>query len=153
MMKFSDTIQKLVDMSLLPIKYLQFLMTKLGNIISDLTDFSSEYTTEENIQKLRSELGGLEREEHIRNNIPTKIELVRNSLYRNILSSNKKFSKEKETILRKYYKIAPYIFDLGSREELSLETFNAKEVARIMVELLYLKKDELDKVDGGLPVI
>ena len=62
-------------------------------------------------------------------------------------------TEDKEAIIKKYYKIVPYIFELGYRRELSLETFNAKEVAKIMVELLYLKKDELDKVDGGLPVV
>ena len=56
-------------------------------------------------------------------------------------------------ILKKYQKIVPYVFDLGGRAELHSENFDAKRTAKIIVEILYLKKDELDKVDGGLPVI
>ena len=39
----------------------------------------------------------------------------------------------------------PAYFDYLSRD--------AKRVANIIKEILYLKKDELDKVDGGLPVV
>ena len=49
-------------------------------------------------------------------------------------------------------KIIPYIYALASRSELSKTTFDAKRVANVIKEILFLKKDELDKVDGGLPV-
>ncbi len=120
-------------------------------IWSALTDFSCVYTSQENMQKLSGELHELGKREH--DGILTKNDIIRDSLYRNIFFSDRKFPKDKEAIIKKYYKIVPYIFELGYRRELSLETFNAKEVAKIMVELLYLKKDELDKVDGGLPVV
>ena len=79
--------------------------------------------------------------------------MIADFLYTSILDSSRKYPKDIEKILKKYQKIVPYVFDLGGRAELYSENFDAKRTAKIIVEILFLKKDELDKVDGGLPVI
>ena len=118
-----------------------------------LFDFSSVYLTQENISKLRKELFRLNTEEHKNSDIDTKTIIIADFLYTSILDSCRKYPKNIEKILKKYQKIVPYVFDLGGRAELHSENFDAKRTAKIIVEILYLKKDELDKVDGGLPVI
>ena len=118
-----------------------------------LFDFSSVYLTQENISKLRKELFRLNTEEHKNSDIDTKTIIIADFLYTSILDSCRKYPKDIEKILKKYQKIVPYVFDLGGRAELHSENFDAKRTAKIIVEILYLKKDELDKVDGGLPVI
>ena len=109
--------------------------------------------TQENISKLRKELFRLNTEEHKNSDIDTKTIIIADFLYTSILDSCRKYPKDIEKILKKYQKIVPYVFDLGGRAELHSENFDAKRTAKIIVEILYLKKDELDKVDGGLPVI
>ena len=118
-----------------------------------LFDFSSVYLTQENISKLRKELFRLNTEEHKNSDIDTKTIIIADFLYTSILDSCRKYPKDIEKILKKYQKIVPYVFDLGGRAELHSENFDAKRTAKIIVEILYLKKDELDKVDDGLPVI
>ncbi len=118
-----------------------------------LFDFSSVYLTQENISKLRKELFRLNTEEHKNSDIDTKTIIIADFLYTSILDSCRKYPKDIEKILKKYQKIVPYVFDLGGRAELHSENFDAKRTAKIIVEILLLKKDELDKVDGGLPVI
>ena len=118
-----------------------------------LFDFSSVYLTQENISKLRKELFRLNTEEHKNSDIDTKTIIIADFLYTSILDSCRKYPKNIEKILKKYQKIVPYVFDLGGRAELHSENFDAKRTAEIIVEILLLKKDELDKVDGGLPVI
>ena len=118
-----------------------------------LFDFSSVYLTQENISKLRKELFRLNTEEHKNSDIDTKTIIIADFLYTSILDSSRKYPKDIEKILKKYQKIVLYIFDLGGRAELHSENFDAKRTAKIIVEILLLKKDELDKVDGGLPVI
>ena len=118
-----------------------------------LSDFSSVYLTQENISKLRKELFRLNTEEHKNSDIDTKTIIIADFLYTSILDSCRKYPKDIEKILKKYQKIVPYVFDLGGRAELHSENFDAKRTAKIIVEILLLKKDELDKVDGGLPVI
>ena len=118
-----------------------------------LFDFSSVYLTQENISKLRKELFRLNTEEHKNSDIDTKTIIIADFLYTSILDSSRKYPKDIEKILKKYQKIVPYVFDLGGRAELHSENFDAKRTAKIIVEILLLKKDELDKVDGGLPVI
>ena len=122
-------------------------------ILYSLFDFSSVYLTQENISKLRKELFRLNTEEHKNSDIDTKTIIIADFLYTSILDSSRKYPKDIEKILKKYQKIVPYVFDLGGRAELHSENFDAKRTAKIIVEILYLKKDELDKVDGGLPVI
>ena len=119
----------------------------------NLFDFSSVYLTQENVSKLRKELFRLNTEEHKNSDIDTKTIIIADFLYTSILDSCRKYPKDIEKILKKYQKIVPYVFDLGGRAELHSENFDAKRTAKIIVEILYLKKDELDKVDGGLPVI
>ena len=118
-----------------------------------LFDFSSVYLTQENISKLRKELFRLNTEEHKNSDIDTKTIIIADFLYTSILDSCRKYPRDIEKILKKYQKIVPYVFDLGGRAELHSENFDAKRTAKIIVEILYLKKDELDKVDDGLPVI
>ena len=118
-----------------------------------LFDFSSVYLTQENISKLRKELFRLNTEEHKNSDIDTKTIIIADFLYTSILDSCRKYPKDIEKILKKYQKIVPYVFDLGGRAELHSENFDAKRTAKIIVEILFLKKDELDKIDGGLPVI
>ena len=122
-------------------------------ILYSLFDFSSVYLTEENVSELRKELFRLNTEEHKNSDIDTKTIMIADFLYTSILDSSRKYPKDVEKILKKYQKIVPYVFDLGGRAELQSENFDAKRTAKIIVEILYLKKDELDKVDGGLPVI
>ena len=122
-------------------------------ILYSLFDFSSVYLTEENVSELRKELFRLNTEEHKNSDIDTKTIIIADFLYTSILDSCRKYPKDIEKILKKYQKIVPYVFDLGGRAELHSENFDAKRTAKIIVEILYLKKDELDKVDGGLPVI
>lgn len=122
-------------------------------ILYSLFDFSSVYLTEENVSELRKELFRLNTEEHKNSDIDTKTIMIADFLYTSILDSSRKYPKDVEKILKKYQKIVPYVFDLGGRAELHSENFDAKRTAKIIVEILYLKKDELDKVDGGLPVI
>ena len=119
----------------------------------NLFDFSSVYLTQENVSKLRKELFRLNTEERKNSDIDTKTIIIADFLYTSILDSCRKYPKDIEKILKKYQKIVPYVFDLGGRAELHSENFDAKRTAKIIVEILYLKKDELDKVDGGLPVI
>ena len=120
-------------------------------ILYSLFDFSSGYLTEENVSELRKELFRLNTEEH--KNSDTKTIIIADFLYTSILDSCRKYPKDIEKILKKYQKIVPYVFDLGGRAELHSENFDAKRTAKIIVEILFLKKDELDKVDGGLPII
>ena len=122
-------------------------------ILYSLFDFSSIYLTEENVRELRKELFRLNTEEHKNSDIDTKTIIIADFLYTSILDSCRKYPKDIEKILKKYQKIVPYVFDLGGRAELHLENFDAKRTAKIIVEILFLKKDELDKVDGGLPII
>ena len=122
-------------------------------ILYSLFDFSSVYLTEENVSELRKELFRLNTEEHKNSDIDTKTIMIADFLYTSILDSSRKYPKDVEKILKKYQKIVPYVFDLGGRSEFHSENFDAKRTAKIIVEILYLKKDELDKVDGGLPVI
>ena len=119
----------------------------------NLFDISSVYLTQENVSKLRKELFRLNTEERKNSNIDTKTIIIADFLYTSILDSCRKYPKDIEKILKKYQKIVPYVFDLGGRAELHSENFDAKRTAKIIVEILLLKKDELDKVDGGLPVI
>ena len=119
----------------------------------NLFDFSSVYLTQENVSKLRKELFRLNTEEHKNSDIDTKTIIIADFLYTSILDSCRKYPKNIEKILKKYQKIVPYVFDLGGRAELHSENFDAKRTAKIIVEILFLKKDELDKVDDGLPVI
>lgn len=122
-------------------------------ILHSLFDFSSIYLTEENVRELRKELFRLNTEEHKNSDIDTKTIIIADFLYTSILDSCRKYPKDIEKILKKYQKIVPYVFDLGGRAELHSENFDAKRTAKIIVEILFLKKDELDKVDGGLPII
>ena len=131
---------------------MKILKTALCTLCS-LFDFSSVYLTEENVSELRKELFRLNTEEHKNSDIDTKTIMIADFLYTSILDSSRKYPKDVEKILKKYQKIVPYVFDLGGRAELHSENFDAKRTAKIIVEILYLKKDELDKVDGGLPVI
>ena len=132
--------------------YMKILKTALCTLCS-LFDFSSVYLTQENISKLRKELFRLNTEEHKNSDIDTKTIIIADFLYTSILDSCRKYPKDIEKILKKYQKIVPYVFGLGGRAELYSENFDAKRTAKIIVEILLLKKDELDKVDGGLPVI
>ena len=122
-------------------------------ILYSLFDFSSIYLTEENVRELRKELFRLNTEEHKNNDIDTKTIIIADFLYTSILDSCRKYPRDIEKILKKYQKIVPYVFDLGGRAELHSENFDAKRTAKIIVEILFLKKDELDKVDGGFPII
>ena len=131
---------------------MKILKTALCTLCS-LFDFSSVYLTQENVSGLRKELFRLNTEEHKNSDIDTKTIIIADFLYTSILDSCRKYPKDIEKILKKYQKIVPYVFDLGGRAELHSENFDAKRTAKIIVEILLLKKDELDKVDGGLPVI
>ena len=131
---------------------MKILKTALCNVCS-LFDFSMFYLTQENVSELRTELVSLITEENWHNNIKTKTSIIADFLYTSILDSCRKYPKDIEKILKKQQKIVPYVFDLGGRAELDSENFDAKRTAKIIVEILLLKKDELDKVDGGLPVI
>ena len=131
---------------------MKILKTALCTLCS-LFDFSSVYLAQENVSELRKELFRLNTEEHKNSDIDTKTIIIADFLYTSILDSSRKYPKDIEKILKKYQKIVPYVFDLGGRAELHSENFDAKRTAKIIVEILYLKKDELDKVDGGLPVI
>ena len=131
---------------------MKILKTALCTLCS-LFDFSSVYLTEENVRELRKELFRLNTEEHKNSDIDTKTIIIADFLYTSILDSSRKYPKDIEKILKKYQKIVPYVFDLGGRAELHSENFDAKRTAKIIVEILFLKKDELDKVDDGLPVI
>ena len=131
---------------------MKILKTALCTLCS-LFDFSSVYLTQENVSELRKELFRLNTEEHKNSGIDTKTIMIADFLYTSILDSCRKYPKDIEKILKKYQKIVPYVFDLGGRAELHSENFDAKRTAKIIVEILFLKKDELDKVDGGLPVI
>lgn len=130
-------------------KILKMVLCTLYNLF----DFSSVYLTQENVSKLRKELFRLNTEEHKNSDIDTKTIIIADFLYTSILDSCRKYPKNIEKVLKKYQKIVPYVFDLGGRAELHSENFDAKRTAKIIVEILLLKKDELDKVDGGLPVI
>ena len=132
--------------------YMKILKTALY-ILYSLFDFSSIYLTEENVRELRKELFRLNTEEHKNSDIDTKTIIIADFLYTSILDSCRKYPKDIEKILKKYQKIVPYVFDLGGRAELHSENFDAKRTAKIIVEILFLKKDELDKVDGVLPII
>ena len=119
-----------------------------------LMDFTDNYVAEENINKLMYALDELS----IANDYTTcytdkKITIISQILYDSILDSTRKYPKNLEKIKKGYMKIIPYIYALASRSELSKTTFDAKRVANVIKEILFLKKDELDKVDGGLPVI
>ena len=119
-----------------------------------LMDFTDNYVTEENIKKLSCELNKLSiASDYTTYYTDKKITIVSQILYDSILDSTRKYPKNLEKIKKGYMKIIPYIHALASRSELSKTTFDAKRVANVIKEILFLKKDELDKVDGGLPVI
>ena len=139
----------MLNINSLYMKILKMALCTLYNLF----DFSSVYLTEENVSELRKELFRLNTEEHKNSDIDTKTIMIADFLYTSILDSCRKYPKNIEKVLKKYQKIVPYVFDLGGRAELHSENFDAKRTAKIIVEILLLKKDELDKVDGGLPVI
>ena len=139
----------MLNINSLYMKILKMALCTLYNLF----DFSDVYLAQENVSELRKELFRLNTEEHKNSDIDTKTIIIADFLYTSILDSCRKYPKDIEKILKKYQKIVPYVFDLGGRAELHSENFDAKRTAKIIVEILFLKKDELDKVDGGLPVI
>lgn len=151
MMKFSDTIQKLVDMSLLPIKYLQFLITKLGNSISDFFDscVTTRRNLEKNITALRQETWHLS--SHTQGN--TKLTEFVWHLYVDAFFGDRPDIKKKyEKMSKAYNKVVGPAYNLVTNNWYE-ENFDTQKIAKIIVDILYLKKDELDKIDGGLPVV
>ena len=131
------------------VKFIQSIGTRFLNSISNFFDFSEQYIIEDNIKELFYELCKLNSVKYFGG---SKLNLVNSFLYDNILDSTRKYPKEIEKIRKGYRYQIPSIFEFGCRYLLKQETYNAKKVAEIILDILYLNKDELDKIDGGLPV-
>lgn len=138
-------------MSVLPIKYLQSLITKLSNSISNFFDscITTRHNLEKNITALRQEAWYLS--SHTQGN--TKLTEFIWHLYVDAFYGDRPdVKKECEKMSKAYYKIVGPAYDLVNSNKYS-ENFDVQKIAKIIVEILYLKKDELDKVDGSLPVV
>lgn len=131
------------------VKFIRSIGTRFLNSISNFFDFSGQYIIEDNIKELSRELCKLNSGGYYGD---TKLSFVSYFLYKNILDSERKLPKEIEKIRKGYYHQIPSVFGFGRRHLLAQETYNAKKVAEIILDILYLNKDELDKIDGGLPV-
>lgn len=131
------------------VKYILSIGIRFLNSISKIFDFSTNYIIEDNIQELHEKMSRLSSSKYYGD---TKLDLVNIFLYDNILHSDVKYPKEIRKIEKEYYKQIPYAFNLATRNELASETYDTEKVAKIILDILYLKKDELDKIDGGRPV-
>lgn len=126
------------------IKYIQFLITKFRNSLNNLFDFSFRYNMEENIRNLLKIYGYREN---------TKLGIILCSLYEEVFLGDRPYETPVEVrkLSIKYYKIIKPAYLLVYDNWCS-EKFNAEKIIKIMIDILYLKKDELDKIDGYLPV-
>lgn len=126
-------------------------MTKLGNSISDF--FDSCVTTRRNLDKnitaLRWEAQELS--SHTQGN--TKLtEFVWHLYVDAFYGDRPDIQKECEKMSKAYHKVIRPAYNLVTNDWYE-ENFDVQKIAKIIIDILYLKKDELDKVDGGLPVI
>ena len=117
---------------------------KFRNSLNNLFDFSFRYNMEENIRNL------LKIYDYREN---TKLGIILCSLYGEVFLGDHPYETPVEVrkLSRKYYKIIKPVFCLIYDNWCS-EKFNAEKIIKIMIDILYLKKDELDKIDGYLPV-
>ena len=128
----------------------------MKNILSYISDFfdsciKERRTLEKNINNLRNEVSKLAPERTVWGN--TKLDNLIDHLYSEVYYGDRPDIKRKqEKIYKAYYKIVGPAYSLVTNNW-RLENFDAQKIAKIIVDILYLKKDELDKVDGGLPVV
>lgn len=128
-------------------------MKSILNYISDFYDscVKERRTLEKNINNLRNEVSKLTPERTVWGN--TKLDNLIDHLYSEVYYGDRPDIKRKqEKIYKAYYKIVEPAYELVTNNW-RLENFDAQKIAKIIVDILYLKKDELDKVDGGLPVV
>ena len=128
----------------------------MKSILSYISDFfdsciSKSRTLTENMNNLKREAGKLTLGRTVYGS--TKLDILIEHLYDETLHGDRPDILRKQEKMRKaYYKIVGPAYDLVNNNKYS-ENFDAQKIAKIIVDILYLKKDELDKIDGGLPVV
>lgn len=128
----------------------------MKSILSYISDFydscvKERRTLEKNINNLKCEASKLAPEKTIWGN--TKLDILIDHLYSEVYYGDRPDILRKQEKMRKAYsKIVGPAYELVTNNWRS-ENFDAQKIAKIIVDILYLKKDELDKVDGGLPVV
>lgn len=128
-------------------------MKSILNYISDFFDscIKERRILEKNINNLRNEASKLAPERTVWGN--TKLDNLIDHLFSDVYFGDRPDILRRQEKMRKaYYKIVGPAYDLVNSNKYS-ENFDAEKIAKIIVDILYLKKDELDKIDGGLPVV
>lgn len=126
-------------------------MTKLSNSINDF--FNSCVTIRRNLDKNITELRWEARNLSSNTQRETKLNTLIDHLYSEAFYGDRPDILEKQEKMRKAYsKIVGPAYSLVTSNWYK-ENFDTQKIAKIIVDILYLKKDELDKIDGNLPVI
>ena len=133
-------------MSLSLIKFPQFLIIKLGKSISDFLEHQEDIrrTKEQNMRSFIYTYGYGD---------STKLGIILYSLFGELFLGNRphEVPKKVEKLSQKYYKISKSAYTVVY-DNWTSKDFDAKKIISIIIYLLSLKKDELDKIDGGLPI-
>ena len=121
-------------------------MAKLGKDISDFINRQEDirYTQEQNMRGLIYTYGYGDR---------TKLGIILYSIYGGLFFGNQpnEVPKKVEKLSQRYYKISKSAYTV-IYDNWTSKDFDAKKIISIIIYLLSLKKDELDKIDGGLPI-
>lgn len=121
-------------------------MAKLGKGISDFINRQEDirYTQEQNMRGLIYTYGYGDR---------TKLGIILYSIYGGLFFGNQpnEVPKKVEKLSQRYYKISKSAYTV-IYDNWTSKDFDAKKIISIIIYLLSLKKDELDKIDGGLPI-
>lgn len=133
-------------MSLSLIKFPQFLITKLGKSISDFINHQEDLsrTKEKNMRSLIYTYGYGD---------STKLGIILYSLFGQVFLGDRpnEIPEKVKKLSHTYYKISKSAHTVVYDNWFSKD-FDAKKIISIIIYLLSLKKDELDKIDGGLPI-
>lgn len=121
-------------------------MTKLGKSISDFLEHQEDirYTKEQNMRSFIYTYGYGD---------STKLGIILYSLFGELFLEDRphEVPKKVEKLSQKYYKISKSAYTV-IYDNWTSKDFDAKKIISIIIYLLSLKKDELDKIDGGLPI-
>lgn len=83
----------------------------------------------------------------------TKLGIILYSLFGELFLGDRphEVPKKVEKLSQKYYKISKSAYTV-IYDNWTSKDFDAKKIISIIIYLLSLKKDKLDKIDGGLPI-
>ena len=121
-------------------------MAKLGKSISDFLEHQEDirHTKEQNMRSFVYTYGYGD---------STKLGIILYSLFGELFLGDRphEVPKKVEKLSQKYYKISKSAYTVVY-DNWTSKNFDAKKIISIIIYLLSLKKDELDKIDGGLPI-